>query len=667
MSADGQRIERTPAFRWACLAMLLSASTQLAWADPAHEARRGLQALDEQDFDAAVSAFQAGLKQAIEANDERWQARLHFYLGLTRQEQVDASAQPNSKQALALLREAQERYESAVRFAPASGGAWNNMAQVCARLGDDEQAATAFQKAIAVADDRQALYTLGYAEFVEKSDPDKARRFLYLALEQEPQNERIHERLIGWYAAHAQERIGEYTWWLHDHGQTGRALGTSLRLLDEPERPQEPRELLLTCAVTALSELEPSRRKFLDGESVRPWRALLDRPELSQPISEILLLFETAPADLHAERFPWWRERVPTERDAPAPPRGWPQEAFTSLVRALGETAEREEGGREEAAHYYLLAYGLSPELLDAKALVKLIDLWIRSGQRSRIAEFLEREEYRLFHDKNRAILAMNFRRMYDFHRALGIIYAELERWGSSGRAGSALFQLEHALDSARRVNSQSLDGQGELLVEPQLVELLARGYLQTDDGNRAFELRVTSAEYYRSLGNTRAAAEVFEPVKTARPPARLKPEIRQSYERLQQAHQQGTFHIPERASDSRTEPANRMRVIDAADGATIRMRLPADRRAGVPPERLERVADSIEALTRRRRPTANGGRRYQWLPRELPDEIQEVEFDGKRGHIAVADPKKPANQTQKIPFSVDKASKVEGFRYVRP
>ncbi|MBX2818921.1 MAG: hypothetical protein KTR29_04540, partial [Rhodothermaceae bacterium] len=86
-----------------------------------------------------------------------------------------------------------------------------------------------------------------------------------------------------------------------------------------------------------------------------------------------------------------------------------------------------------------------------------------------------------------------NFKKIYTFHRTLGIMYALTEQWGDSGTVTSAIFQLENALRTRNVYNSriarrQRLD---PIAIDARLVNLLAMAYAATGKNEEAVDLQL--------------------------------------------------------------------------------------------------------------------------------------------------------------------------------
>jgi hypothetical protein len=113
------------------------------------------------------------------------------------------------------------------------------------------------------------------------------------------------------------------------------------------------------------------------------------------------------------------------------------------------------------------------------------------------------------------------------------MIYAHIGRWGSSYEPASAIFQLEHAVDTALKLSREPHAAFERVTLEPQLVDSLASGYERIQQPEKAFEKRVVVAEMYLAAGDTAYAREVLEPIKGSALPDGVTADDEERYNRL--------------------------------------------------------------------------------------------------------------------------------------
>ncbi|MCA9130937.1 MAG: hypothetical protein KDB22_27825 [Planctomycetales bacterium] len=106
----------------------------------------------------------------------------------------------------------------------------------------------------------------------------------------------------------------------------------------------------------------------------------------------------------------------------------------------------------------------------------------------------INRYERRIFSGKAEAYRSSRVGRIYRYHRALGLVYSALRRWGTSSDMHSAIFQLEHAIKTVKD-NNQVNDAKRQ--VEPQLVALLATAYENAERHSDAVKLKMDACSQY--------------------------------------------------------------------------------------------------------------------------------------------------------------------------
>jgi hypothetical protein len=195
-------------------------------------------------------------------------------------------------------------------------------------------------------------------------------------------------------------------------------------------------------------------------------------------------------------------------------------DAFQDLLLALGRRAPL-----DVAERYFLRALGVGGAEASAQVFVELADLYSRTQQTEKLDQLARDHTQDLLDAKMLAYRRSSWREAYNLHRALGVTYAVLGRWGDSTRLDSAIFQLEHAREAAERYNTElqsappaacgsSLKPPKPIPLEPGLTTLLAEGYEKTGRPDEAIRARLDSAEGYRQLGDAKGARTVLAPVR---------------------------------------------------------------------------------------------------------------------------------------------------------
>lgn len=478
------------------LAALLAASVSVAAI--AQEAggplAQGLEALDSGDYTQATSVLETALAAARRQKNRSREAEVLFYLGLARQKG-------------GALREAADSYEQALQLRTElrepTAPILNNLAQTYATLGDAPRADALFKKAVESGVRNATVYESNYAAFLQaQGHQQEAADWYRRAAESDPTNVKAHWSAVGSMG----EDLLPYLRCQLQNGQVDLALESALRLLEEGKRPASDRPALLAIVAAALA-----RQLGDPGESpaVRRLDALRDEPFIGMGVQELRRLLT---GDASAPCCDWWNMQL----------FGTPQatDAYVELLRALGRHAA------PEAAEIYLTralnAGGPSPSPL---AFLDLAEVYYATGEIDKLDRLTRERSPALFDAKGQAIRRSAWSEAYDFHRALGMTYAHLGRWGSSGQSDSAIFQLERARAAAAEHNGNlrprsearcgdSLEREPEpIAIEPGLVALLADGYEKVGRQDDAVRARLDSAEGYVKLGDRPSARRVLAPV----------------------------------------------------------------------------------------------------------------------------------------------------------
>ncbi len=498
----------------------------------ANRVLEGTRMLQKREYDGALRAFQDLLEAAKRSGNKEWEGDCYFYLGLTRQQQAEARGW--GTETVSLAKEAEAFYEAALRIRPDSAPILNNLAQVYLRTGRKDRAAGLMNKAILLGGKQQPFYTMNYAEYLAGSGDWRGARDNYgKVLEAQPENLEAHNRLVKLDLGHDQTHLADYLWEIVKKGQVLRAQKTVVNILSEGTWKGAKEELIAIVAASLSKQYyEPA------GYSQMDIAAQLEKvgrdPSIGLGVAELRHLHE---GGMDPSRYPWWGKRAVDSRD---PPRGiWPRDAFRQLIRSLGNWYEKGDPGLAE--QYYLLSANLSETEIDPTALLALADLYVTQERKADLDRLAREYVFRLFTGKGRAYRHSQVDRIFEFHRALGVIYGYLEQWGASDVPTSAVFQLEHAREIARRRRGE------DLVFEPRLVALLAMAYERKSppEPERSVQLRLEFAESYLQQKKERDAAEILKPLDPNRLPAAISDADRAKLVRLRFEAKLDRPHLP--------------------------------------------------------------------------------------------------------------------------
>ncbi|MDZ4700471.1 MAG: tetratricopeptide repeat protein [Rhodothermales bacterium] len=471
--------------------------------------------LKTREFDRAILLLEEGLTEARAVRDVDMEASFEFNLGLALQ-QRSVEQKRGGDVARAIT-----HYERYLTLQPESGSALNNLGKLYVDTGRGEEAVALYRRAIGLEDEYKAFYALNLANLLRaQGKPRDAAHYYQWALDERPD---LTEARDGLNAVYAEADVPALITHLWEEIERRREVGATLAALHTltrmhttgaPDRATAGQKLeLLTCVVVGLARARygavlflPETEKATDQlEIARLLRGLTDDTDIGPGVREVIAAHEKPPA---LEDFPqtWWADKGDSEED---PDEGWwPREGYRILLRSLGDWFRHLDYPKEAEA-YYLHALRLSRTAdreIDLDALVSLSELYVERGDLDTVSDLMETYSSSLFQGKGRAYKTSDWRKIYAFHRTLGIMYATLGIWESDQPLTSAIFQLENALEKRDTYNDRVArrNDLPLLPIEPRLVTMLAQGYEAQGRTDRANTLRL---EYAGRLAEERDVA----------------------------------------------------------------------------------------------------------------------------------------------------------------
>jgi hypothetical protein len=125
------------------------------------------------------------------------------------------------------------------------------------------------------------------------------------------------------------------------------------------------------------------------------------------------------------------------------------------------------------------------------------------------------------------AISRQDKKQEYDFHLALGTMYAYLDKWQDPRWSpASAIYQLEHAERAAEDFNRAN-PGAAQLQFPAQSAKLLSDGYMKTGQYDKAARTRITRAEKALASGDKDGAKDLIGGKWRASLPANVDPALK--------------------------------------------------------------------------------------------------------------------------------------------
>lgn len=498
------------------LAGLLAVAALLPAAALSDEAAlvRGVSLIDAGRFDEARQELQ----QSVDADSNPAdRGRAYFYLGLC--EQQRARSLPAGPQRQTALQAARDYYQQALGANPKSGGALNNLAQVQADLGDLEAANATLERALALGDGRQALYQSTRARLLSAGPLDaRALQALLDAALASPDDDAARARLVQAAAPANPALIVELATALLSNGYAGAAEDVCAQGL--AAAPALGKQLLVLLARTlAAQSYEPTSFDKTKASTAQVLARLRGDATVGSGANQLLALHLSPKPE--AAAYSWWMQGY--NRYSP-PARDAPHLALRVLAIRLGDWYRRVGTGEAllQAEPYALLAVELSGNTADPTAILGLAEIYANTDRKDKLREVSDRYAGSLFEGKAAAYMEKNDELIYQFHLALGTIYGYLEQWESPGWSpASAIFQLEHARETAERINRSTPDcGANCRTVPPMAIQLLATAYEKTGKPEQAVRVRAEAAETYVKVRRPDMVKQLAVPVQPAPPPA---------------------------------------------------------------------------------------------------------------------------------------------------
>lgn len=512
-----------------CCLTLCSISTGWAQGQVAVDLeKRGRAALEAGDLSSAAKIFSEGSSLAV---DPKIKARLDFRQAVALQQMA---GKPEAENPQENLRQAARLYQSYLAVNPESAAARNNLAKIYGQMGDDllngpnperarrpfTMAAKNYQKAVSIADSRQGFYMKNYAELLEKMGEWKRAKKIYAQLIQHhPISPGLMQSMANSYSDHGLGEIAELTWNLLDAGYIRQAIEISLEAIrNSRDELDNSRVELLTVVCAGLAEGTDNYRRFFKSETGLQLQGLTADELLGEGVNEVVRLYQVQEFD--RSQYRWWADRGSPRGE---PDRGlWPVDGFRALIRSLGSRA-KQTGDMGLAERYFRLAANLQEWETDPVAVRALVQMYAEQNAYGKIDGVLKDYQVRLFQGKGGAYRESRVEKIFQYHQTLGELYALIERWGSSSRTDSAIFQLEQAREKSIMLEESSSKALTEKYqFTPQMVDSLAIGYAKTGQVGRATELRIDQAERYQKSGNIKATRRVLAPVKAVEVPSSL-------------------------------------------------------------------------------------------------------------------------------------------------
>lgn len=467
-------------------------------------ANEGKSNLEIKEFEKAYQIFQ---ETADSVTDNKWRSYFTFFMGLTRQKQAEEATDTIKKQEYYEL--AVSQYQKVLELQPNSGSAKNNLAQIYSQIGEKKQVEKLYREAIKLGDSREPFYAMNFADFLSaKGNKEEAIKYYERALNKQPENSIVHEKLIDIYCLTDSSKLFPYLWKIQNDGFTVRAQNGALKALKKVKWSREDKAELLTIIAVSLSRQYYNPETFLKSDVYSTLEKFATDRSIGEGVVQLFKLHRIS--NPKNSEFDWWRGKMRPDYESYGG--ASPEEGFMMLIRSIGDWY-RYNSKYNESENFYLFSAKFSYEL-DPESILKLADLYLETGSIESLEGLVKDYVPHLFDIKMIAYKINDAKKIYNLHRALGVIYANVKQWGNDFTPTSAIFQLKHAINTARTINRNATNEKNKVIIDPRLVNLLADGYNHTGNMLEAFSVRLEAADEYISINKKIYAKQVLEPLK---------------------------------------------------------------------------------------------------------------------------------------------------------
>jgi hypothetical protein len=512
-------------------ALILVAALVAGWSGSAKADDKELaQAIEGAAQDLADNQWRKAERELKEARadlaatrDDELRARHGFYAALVNHQRSDDAKLSKEERARARTA-AIAGYEEYLRTHPDSGGALNNCAQLYAQeSGTQAMALRFYDRAIAANDARADAYQLNRAKLLnEMGQGDAALKSSLDIARKDRRNSAAQELSLTLLEGRGNPtEIAEYVRGLNEAGLVIRAIDTAVQQI---ERLPGKRELVLIALVDSLANptLTELPETFARSDTAKTLAKHAQDPDIGAGVGELLKLYRNPE---QPRSLSWWRN----DFNESGREHGWFRgESFLTLARSLGDRCRRAGKQHYECAEsYYKFALEFASPMAEPNAFVALAQMYGSSGRQADLASIAKKYEPQLFSGKGMAISRQDKQKEFQFHLALGTMYAHLGKWQDpQWSPAGAIYQLEHAQRAAQSYNGAH-PGDKRLQFPSQATELLSDGYTKVGDVKKAAAVRVTGAEEALAAGDDVGAKELMSGQWRAALPANTDPALR--------------------------------------------------------------------------------------------------------------------------------------------
>lgn len=440
---------------------------------------------------------------------------LSFSLGYLYQKRSEVQASENKN----YLGKAARYYRQALSDQPRNTQIMKNLALVLQNLGYWEQAARLFHGLALQDDDKRATYLVARGDLYRENDrPADAFKSYEMALKHNPSDETANRKLLSLYQQtpdFTAEDLFQYSLRLKEQDLPGLAKDGFEQVIN---RTYASNVTLSEAALLHWAELLAVN----DWVSMEAFRRLPDVEKWQSSAVRELQDFVNG-SGAASGKLDWWKQNDVRRHVA------------ASVLKAKADTL-RISGNVKMAADTYQAALEIAPRFfrydrggLKSRPVVSMNIALELASIYYKYAKLLDpgggrfkRLVNELFDEKALYYIRNDLMAIQRSHTVLGLIYSEKGQWTSTWRAGNAIFQLDHALKTAKtRVETNPKNYQPL----PHLQSLLAKGCTivsksktgkaKADLIKKAFSTYLDASMGYMDLDDLGKADQMIEMAKT--------------------------------------------------------------------------------------------------------------------------------------------------------
>ncbi len=481
---------------------LPGANPQATTVDEARQLSQQAQNLQaDKRWDEAANILNTGL-QNCGTQDQAKTCRtiMSFSLGYLYQKRYAAEAQDNKNH----LARAAHYYRQALSDQPRNTQIMNNLALVLQSSGDWQKAADLFEQLASLDDEKRASYLIARGDLYRENDqPAEALKSYERALKHNPSDQTANRKMLSAYHQLPDEKITDlfkYSIRLKEIGLSGLAKDGFEQVI---HRTYESNIPLSEAALVHWAEVLADN----DWVSAEEFRRLPDLEKWQSDAAKGLQGLVNNPQAVGSESN-WWNQNY-IRRHVTA-----------SFLKAIADDLQLR-GNVKKAAGTYEIALHVAPEFyrydrddLRGKPVVSMNIALALASMYHKYPELLDPKgrQFRglvneLFNEKALHYARKDLMAIQRSHTVLGLIYAEKGHWTSDWRAANAIFQLDHALQTAK--NRVEIDPKNYQPL-PHLQSLLAEGYSMVGRPQKAFPTYIDAAMGYLDLDDLRKADQMI-------------------------------------------------------------------------------------------------------------------------------------------------------------